>query len=249
MVNAPVVPSEAKKGLPPLAWVAIGCLGLVVLGGVVVTVAGVFVAHKVKQVANQMEDDPVATTAKFLAAASPDIEFVKADKDARTVTFRDTKSGEELTFGYDDIEKGKVTFSSGGKTAEIEVKQDGDQAGQMTIRSNDGTATFRAGGDVENLPDWVPVLPGTSPQGTFSTETGEARAQAFHFETDQKLDEVLNYYQSELERAGLTVHSRTTTSEGGLLVAGSADDRRSLNIIASNKEGRLEVVVNVNEKR
>jgi hypothetical protein len=249
MANAPVAPTESKKGLPALAWIAIGCLGMLVLGGVAVTVAGIFVAHKVKQVAADMEDDPVATTAKFLAAASPDIEFVKADKDARTVTFRDEKSGEELTFGYDDIENGKVTFSSGGKTADLEVKQTGDHAGQMTIRTGDGNATFKAGGDVDHLPDWVPLLPGTSPEGTFSTETGDARAQAFHFETDKKLDEVLDYYQAELERAGLSINSRTTTSEGGLLVAASADDNRNLNILASNKDGKLEVVVNVNEKR
>lgn len=249
MSNAPGVPAEKKKGLPPLAWVAIGCLGLMMLGGVVVTVAGIFVAHKVKQVASDMEDDPVATTAKMIAAASPDIEFVKADKDARTVTFRDTKSGEEMTLGYDDIESGKVTLSSAGKTAEIELKKDGDDAGQMTIRSDEGKATFQAGGDVENLPDWVPVVPGTTPQGTFATENEQGRAQAFHFETDKTLDEVMDYYKSALQRAGLTIRSRTTTSQGGLLVATSDDEQRNLNIIASNENGKLQVVVNVNEKR
>jgi hypothetical protein len=249
MANAPEIPGEKKKGLPALAWVAIGCLGLMMIAGVIVTVGGIFVAHKVKQVASDMEDDPVATTAKILAAASPDIEFVKADKDARKVTFRDTKSGKELTVGYDDIQNGKVTFTSEGKTAEIEVKQNGDEAGQMTIRSEDGNATFQTGGDVKNLPDWVPLLPGTTPQGSFASETNGVRAQAFHFETEKPLDEVLDYYQKELERAGLKVHSRTTTNEGGLLVAASADENRSLNVIASTQDGKLEVVVNVNEKR
>ncbi len=248
MANAPEIPSEKKKGLPPLAWVAIGCLGLMMFGGLVVTVGGIFVAHKVKQVASDMEEDPVATTAKILAAASPDIEFVKADKDAREVTFRDTKSGKELIVGYDDIKNGKVTFTSEGKTAEIEVKQNGDDAGQMTIRSEDGNATFQAGGDVKNLPDWVPMLPGATPQGSFTSETSDGRAQAFHFETEKKVDEVLDYYQKELEGAGLTVHSRTATNEGGVLVAASADEKRSLTVMASTDNGELEVVVNVNEK-
>lgn len=248
MASAPQIPSETKKGLPVLAWVAIGCFGLMVVVGAIVTVAGYFVAHKVKEVATEMEEDPVATTAKVLAAASPDFEFVKADKDARIVTFRDTKTGEELTFGYDDIQNGRVTLSSGGKTAEIQVQKEGDEAGQMTVRTDEGTATFRAGGEAQ-LPDWVPVLPGTTPQGTFASEAGEARAQAATFETEKKLDEVLDYYQKELERAGLTVRSRTTTNEGGLLIAASADGNRNLNVMATSKDGKLEVVLNVNEKR
>ena len=52
----------------------IGCLGLLVIGGIVATVATVFIMGRVKEVASEMEDDPVATTAKLLAAANPDIE-------------------------------------------------------------------------------------------------------------------------------------------------------------------------------
>jgi hypothetical protein len=106
MANAPVAPQQPqKKGLSPLAWVGIGCLGLLVIGGIVATVVTVLVVGKVKQVATEMEEDPVATTAKLLAAANPDVELVATDKENRTVTFRDVKTGEELTFGYDDIER------------------------------------------------------------------------------------------------------------------------------------------------
>ena len=69
--NIPPVPQPKKKGLSPLAWIGIGCLGLLVIGGIVATVITVFVARKVSEVASEMEEDPVATTAKLLAAANP----------------------------------------------------------------------------------------------------------------------------------------------------------------------------------
>lgn len=250
--SVPPVPPQApqtKKGLSPWLWVGIGCLGLLVLGGIVATVAGVYLFGKAREVAREMEDDPIATTAKFIAAANPDIELVEANKDDRTVTFRDTKTGEEFTFGYDDIESGKVTFSSGGKTAEVELKTEGEDSGELTVRSDEGTATFRAGGDAGDVPEWVPVYPGVSTEGTFASETSETRSGAFHFETGDDLDEVLDYYEKELTRSGLEVKSRTTSGEGALLVASSSDQRWTLNVIASKKDGGTGVVVNFNEKR
>jgi hypothetical protein len=188
MATGPVAP-EPKKGLSTLAWIGIGCLGMLVLSGIAVTLLGIFVVGKVKQAATE---DPVAATAKVLAAAHPDIEFVSADKEGRTVTFRDAKSGEELTFGYDDIEEGRVTFSSEGKTATIDVAtEEGREGADVTIETDEGKATFRASTELEELPRWVPLYPGTTPKGNFASEAGELRAGAFSFTTEDALDDVL----------------------------------------------------------
>jgi len=248
MANGPVVPQEKKKGLSPLAWVGIGCLGLLVMGGIVATILTVFVVGKVKEVASEMQDDPVATTAKLLAAANPDIELVAADKENRTVTFRDVKTGQELTFGYDDIEQGRVTFSSGSETAELEVEPGDDGSGGLTVRTSEGTATFSAGDDAD-LPDWVPVYPGTIPKSNFAAESGGQTTGTFTFTSDADLESILDFYEGEAKNAGLESKSRTTTNEGALLVIASSDDRRGLTVMASKQGGGMEVVVSFTEKR
>jgi hypothetical protein len=237
---------EPKKGLPTLAWIGIGCLGMLVLSGIAVTLLGIFVVGKVKQAATE---DPMVTTAKILAAAHPDIEFVSADKEGRTVTFRDAKSGEELTFGYDDIEEGRVTFSSEGKTATIDVETDsGREGANVTVETAEGTATFGSSAELGDIPPWVPVYPGSTPKGNFASEAGELRTGALSFTTEDALDDVLDYFASESERSGLKVMSRTIAGDGGLLVASSADESRGLNIVVSKSGQGLEVVVNFTEK-
>jgi hypothetical protein len=247
MTNGPVAPQPQKKGLSPIAWVAIGCLGILVVGGIIAAVAGVFVVGKLKQVANEMEEDPVAITAKLLAAANPDIELVSTDKENRTVTFRDVKTGEEVTFGYDDIEKGRVTFSSGSETAELAVTGEGDSGG-LTVKTSEGTATFAAGGEA-SMPDWVPVFPGVTPTSNFSAEGEGQRTGTFSFNTNEDVDSVLSFYEDRAGPAGLETKSRTTTPEGAIWVAASSDESRTLTVMASKQAAGVDAVVTFSEKR
>lgn len=250
MANAPVAPQQPqKKGLSPLAWVGIGCLGLLVIGGIVATIATVFVVGKVKEVANEMEDDPVATTAKLLAAANPDVELVATDKENRTVTFRDVKTGQEVTFGYDDIEQGRVTFSSGSETAELEVTPGEDGSGGLTVKTSDGTATFSAGGDAANVPDWVPMYPGVTPTNNFFAEGTGQHTGTFTFRSDADVESLLDFYDERGKQAGLETRSRTSTGEGAIWVAATSDDSRGLTVMASKQGDGLEVVVSFTEKR
>jgi hypothetical protein len=248
MASGPVVSPPQKKGLSPIAWIGIGCLGILVVGGIIATVITVFVARKVSQVAEEMQDDPVAATAKILAAANPDIELVSADKEARKVTFRDQKTGEELTFDYDDIEQGRVSFSSGGETAELQVEAGEEGAGALTVKTADGTATFRAGGDAADIPSWVPVYPGVTPTGNYSAEGNGQRTGTFTFTTDAEVDAILDFYDGKAAEAGVETKSRTTTGEGGIWVAASADESRGLNVMISKGTKGLEVLVSFNEK-
>ena len=246
MTNRPAVPQQPpKKGLSPLAWVGIGCLGLLVIGGIVATVITVFLVGKAKEVA----EDPVATMAKVLAAANPDVELVSTDKENRTVTFRDVKTGEELTFGYDDIEKGRVTFSSGSETAELEVTPGDDGSGGLTVKTSEGTATFSAGGDASNIPDWVPVYPGVTPTSNFSAEGTGQSTGTFSFTSDADIESILDFYDDQVKKAGLETRSRTTTPEGAIWVAASSDESRGLTVMASKQSSGMEVVVSFTEKR
>lgn len=238
-----------KQGMSPWAWVAIGCGGLLVLGGLVFAVVGYFLYGKAREVAREMEEDPIAATSRIIAAANPEIELVEADKDSRRVTFRNTKTGEQFTFDYEDVEEGRLSFTSDGETASIEFDTQGGDAGRMTITTDEGTTTYRAGAELEQHPAWLPVYPGSEAKGTYASETPEMVAGGFTFETSDGLEDVLSFYAAELESAGLQIRSRTTTPEGAMLIAASSDESRTATVTASSKDGGVEALVNFMEKQ
>jgi hypothetical protein len=210
------------------------------IGGIVATVIAVFLAGKVKQ----MADDPVAATAKVLAAANPDIELVSADKESRTVVFRDVKTGKELTFNYDDIEQGKVSFSSGSETAQLEVET---ERGGLTVKTSEATATF--GADSSDVPSWVPIYSGASPQGNFSAEGDGQRTGNVTFKAAAGVEEILAFYDGEAGKLGLEVQSRTTTPGGAMWIAASSDQSRTLTVMAAKGDSGTDVNLTFTEKR
>jgi len=245
----PPIPQQEKKGLSPWAWIGIGCAGILVVSAIAFGVGGYFIYGKAKDVAREMEDDPIAATSRFIAAANPEIELVDADKNNRIITFRNTETGEEFTFDYDDIEEGRFSFTSGDDSASIEFNtDDDDDDGGMTITTGDGqTMTYGAG--ASGHPDWVPEYPGTEPQGTFASETPDMRAGAFSFQTNDGLEQVLDFYVAELEAAGFVIQNRTTTPAGAILVATTSDKVRSATVTASVNDDGLGVMVNFTEKK
>ena len=185
MVKYHPSPQQEKKGLSPWVWLGIGCVGILVVSAMAFSVAGYFIYGKAKDVAREIEEDPVAVTARFIAAANPEIELVDADKSNQIITFRNTETGEDFTFDYDDIEEGRFSFTSGDDSASIEFNTDGEDSGGMTITTGDGqTMTYGAGASEQ--PSWVPVYPGTEPQGAFASETPDMRVGAFSFENERR---------------------------------------------------------------
>ncbi len=247
MTNGMKPPVPEKKGLSPWVWLGIGCVGILVISGVAFSIAGYFLYGKAKEVAQGFEDDPVAATASLFAAANPEIELVDADKDERLVTFRNSETGEEYTLDYDDVEEGRFSFTSGDETASIEFNtEDGDEGG-LTITTDDGRTTYGAGASEQ--PDWVPIYPGTTPQGAYASETPEMNAGAYTFETGDGLDDVLNFYASALEADGFTIQNRTTTPAGALVTATTSGESRSVTLTASVDDGKVEAMVNFTEKK
>ena len=246
----PPIPQQEKKGLSPWVWLGIGCAGILAIAAVAVGVGGYFIYGKAKDVAREMEEDPIAATSRFIAAANPEIELVDADKNNRVITFRNIETGEEFTFDYDDIEEGRFSFTSGDDSASIEFNTDDDD-GRMTITTGDGqTVTYGAGASaLPDWADWVPEYPGTEPQGTYASETPDMRAGAFSFETQDSVEQVLDFYVAELEAVGFVIQNRTTTPTGAILVATTSDEVRSATVTASVSDDGIGAMVNFTEKK
>lgn len=238
-------PSD-RKGLSPLVWVAIGCAGILVLVGVVTFVGGIYVFKKAKNVVEEMEDNPVLATARLIAATNPDVELVAADEEARTVIFLNSKTGEEFTFNYQDIEEGKFSFTSDEGTYDVDAS---GEAGRLTITGDDGTAILGSSVGLENFPDWLPIYPGASAEGTFFTETPDGEMGAYVVRSDDGLEIVMDYYVAELEAVGLEIAQRTTMPSGAVLIASSPDGTRSVSMTGAAEGGEVKMMVNFTEKK
>ena len=248
----PPPPAPAKKkGLPPLAWVGIGCGALVVIALIVFAVGSWLVAKKVRDVAGEFEANPAMAAAKFAVQVNPELELVESDDEAGTPTVRNKETGEVVTFNLEDIEQGKLGILTGeGEEATVTF---GASAGGVEIRAEDegGTASRLriGGGDADEIPSWVPVYPGTEPASTFLSATDEGTQGAFSVTTGDAPDEVLSWYGDEVEDLGMEPQRSTFDIAGnrGGTVAGESGGRQ-VGVTVTTQDDQTLVMVTFSEK-
>ena len=105
-----------------------GCLGILLVAGVLAVAGAVWFGKKVSKVM----ENPVQFAAEMLVKGEPGLEVVSSDKEKQTVVIRDVKTGEEITFTMEDLKDGKLTMKkSDGSSAEF-------GPGGLRIRDKDG---------------------------------------------------------------------------------------------------------------
>jgi hypothetical protein len=243
--------APAKTGLPTWAWVGIGCGALVVLAMIVMTVAGLLVANKVKDVAADFEDNPAMATARLIVKLNPELEEVSTDEEEGTITVRNTKTGEIVTVNFDDIENGKFSFTT--DEGEITVDASGiAESGSVNITTEDGSVVYQAGVVSENLPAWVPVYPGAEPANRHSLNTADSTSGGFQLETSDPVAKVLEFYRSALEGEGYAISVNTFSqddAQGGMVNGSNEDSGRTVMAILNSEDGTTTVNVNYSESR
>lgn len=238
--------SQEKKGLPTLAWVAIGCVGLMVVAAIIFSAGAWFIGKKITE-------DPVAVTARGIAAVNPEIEFVSADKDSKVVVFRNEKTGEEIRVDYKDVENGNLSFQAGDQKVEYSVNEPSEsgEGGGITIRSNEGEVKIGAGGGADKLPGWVPVYPGAEVQIGFSSSSDEGNAGIASLKSADPPGDVLDYYEEKLKEEGYEVSRQTFSGGGesaGAVTGNNKSNGRTVNVSASLKGDTTEAALNYNGK-
>jgi len=226
----PVMPQQpgmpAPKKSSPLVWILAGIGGFLVLCFVGCGLFAFYAIHKVKEIGFDPElwkKNPGLAMTKLAAAAHPDMDVVSTNDNAGTITMRDKTTGKEATFKIDP------------------------DKGTMTIQTADGTLNF--GANSAHIPSWVPVYPGSSPQGAFSAQAADANSGTWSFKTTDAVDKVLSYYQDQLKSAGMTVTLTTVGAGGGLVSAESSDKNRTAIVTVANSTGTTEGSITVTEKK
>lgn len=247
----PAPPASGKKKMSPWAWILIGCLALVLFGGLLIVGGGVFAVKKAKDVVDEMREDP-SSFAERMIELNPDLEVVDRDPDAGTMTIRNTETGEEATFDWNEIAEGRFSFGSGDQKVTIDAKGAESGSGIVTVTGGEDDTTMTFGqGDVSDIPGWLPVYPGTEPESNFAMTSGEETSGAVGMQTADSVKQVMEYYEKAMKDAGMTVQKSTFSGPDGDMgtLAGSQDDgKRTLNVTVTVDEGRTQIAAMYSEK-
>jgi hypothetical protein len=240
-----------KKGLSPLAWVAIGCVGILLIGAIALGVMFSVGAHWLKGKAAEFQKNPAYASMKLMVQANPDLEIVSSDESAGTITVRDKKKNETITFNAKDFKDGKITVS--GKDGTQTIDFSGGDKGGIKVTNDKGESTFQmGGGDVKDLPSWVPAYPGGQTVGGMSASNAEGKTVSFSVKTSDSVDKVLEFYDGQLKAAGLSTEKTNYSSggtSGGTVTGKSSDGKRTLTVIVSTEGGTTAALVTVEEKK
>lgn len=240
-----------KKGLGTLAWIAIGCVGLLVIAGIVFVVGGMFVAKKAGDFVEDLQDNPeaaAAMAAEMFVKANPELELVESDREAGTMTIRNKSDGETITINYEDLEKGKLSFETDEGDISVDVMGEDDDS-LLTVTQGD-EETFRVGAaDADEIPGWIPMYEDATSEGIFAAQVGSGVSGSFRQTTDDGAKEVLAFYAEKLEDEGWQVQKTETSGpqgDGGHIIATTED--KNINLLVTSSDSGSQVVVNYNYK-
>jgi hypothetical protein len=162
---------------------------------------------KVKEIADQ----PVTFAAKAIALSNPDIEFVSADEEAKTIVFRKTDTGEEAIFDFSDIQEGRFSWSDGDETVTMGAAEDGSG---MEIRGPDGEVATFGGGDDSSIPDWVPRYDDADYESAFAVTSNGKASGTVTVRSDDSPRDVVAFYKRVFEDGNWAIQEHTMSADG-----------------------------------
>jgi hypothetical protein len=245
----PQQPVGPKK-TPAWVWILVAVGIVIVLGIGAVSLGTYFVYRSVKRAGfdtTLMKNNPGLAMAKMAAALNPDLEEVSSDDNAGTIVMREKSTGKTMTMRFDTEKKSLVMVGDDGKEVKFSASGD-DKSGSVEIQSADGTVKFGAAAG-NNAPAWAPVYPGSSPQGTMSSQSNDGKQNTFTFKTKDSASKVLAYYQEQLKAANFNIGLMSSADTGGMLQAEDQGKQRTIVITAGTSGEGTEGSVTTVEKK
>jgi hypothetical protein len=234
-----------------LVWGLVGCLGVVVIGVVILVATGMFLTSKAKQAgfdADLMKKNPALATAKLLATASPDVEVVSVNEDKGTLTVREKATGKTLTMNLDDLKNGKMVFTD--DRGERVTIQSGGNGGRISVKTKDGTLES---GSTWTPPAWLPAYPGARVQTGANTQAAEEDAGAAYLSTQDSPDAVLAFYEEALKKQGFEAVKQVTASDGKNEISSVTATREAgakyVHVVATPMDGATTIYVTYTVKK
>ena len=235
---APIAPRKSSL----LIWVLVGCGGLIAITLVIMALLGFFVSRK----ASEFGKNPGFAAAKMMASLNPNVEVVDSDENTGKITLRDKKTGKTVTLDFQDIQKGRISFS-GEDGEKVDIQGEGEGGtGSMSIKSSEGTMQIGQG-SLDKVPNWVPKYPGGQVTGTYTMQREGADSGTFQIKCSGSVEQVAAFYERELTSAGMKIqkHSMQSGGESMMSVVGSDESsNRMVNAtVTSSRQGTVAHIV------
>lgn len=197
--------------MPALAWVGIGCGGMVIICIIATVLAGGFLFKAAKSAfAN-----PGKSSAEFVVAGNKDLSKVSENDESGEMTVQVKSTGEQLTLKYDDLAKGRIL-----------------------AKDKEGNVAPLSQGDLAKVPAWVPRYPGITDEVSLS-QSDDGTSGMLVFTTNDSAEAIKKFYSDEAEKISLTSSISTSVDLGGAaklnLTFGSGP--RTLKVDAFSKTG------------
>ncbi len=215
-----------KKGMPPLAWVGIGCGGIILLIVIGMAVVGAMAYKGVKAaMAN-----PAKASAQLILSTNKDLEKVSENDKTGEMTVRVKSTGEEVTLKYDDLAKGR-----------------------FTVKDKDGNVSQFGMGDLSKVPAWIPRYPAAIGEASaMQTEDATQMAGMISYSTKDSAEAIEKFFNDETAKISLTSSNRSSMDVGGThtLSLQYTGGKRELTVTAYAKAGEaLNVQLVYTEKK
>ena len=121
------------------------------------------------------------------------------------------------------------------------------------VASNGGSTADAAAEDRSQIPEWVPIYPGSKPFRVSTLGPPQERYIDFAFRTGDSCRQVIDFYVRKLEQQQFSIRPRMDTSSSfgceERARATSADGGRELNISASRQGNAVEASIRVIERK
>lgn len=214
MEQPPALPSSApaKKGIPAIAWVGMGCGGLVIIA-MVIGVVGFFMA---KKKFDEFAANPEKAAAQLIVATNPELEKISENEKDGQMTIR-TKDGKEVTLSYKDISEGRIV-----------------------VTDEDGNETSIGSNDLSKVPAWVPMAPDfTDGVSMFQSVSGGKVSGQFSVKTTSGVEELKAFYERKASDLGLTSSRNSSMNMNGtaVMTQGFSGGGKSITVIITQKPG------------
>lgn len=191
-----------------------------------------------------MKSNPGLAMAKMVTAMNPDYETVKTNDREGTITVREKSTGKVMTMRFDPDTKKMVIITDDGKQSSVTIGDSG-----VSATAADGS-TVKYGQAVGNsAPSWVPVYPGSSPQGTMSSSNADGSQNVFTFKSKDSASKIITFYSDQLKAAGFTINMTTNTDQGGLVQASDEGKKRTVIVTVGTSADGTETGVTSIEKK
>jgi hypothetical protein len=165
-----------KKGLSGWAWAGIGCGSVLLIGVVVIALLFHMCKRVVTDFTNEMNANPERKSAEMIIGFHPDYSVVSSNDETKQMTIKEDKTGEELTFSYQDIANGTFAIASG-----------------------EGSSVSFGAVDLSKVPAWVVLPPDAQSTGGYLNVVNGKNQGVVILTTGLKAKEVKEFFDQSWE--------------------------------------------------